>query len=151
MVFSRAELGAAERTDTWHDGWVVSMGDLVLVATHPQAPTEPDLWRSDHAALLDAVQAREPDLVLGDLNATIDHAPLRALADAGLRDAAEVANAGWQPTWPAGDRWRVLLPVPPLAGIDHVLVGPRMAVVSVRTVDLPGSDHRGVVAEVARK
>ncbi|CAI9418572.1 endonuclease/exonuclease/phosphatase family protein [Nocardioides sp. T2.26MG-1] len=151
MVFARAELAAAEPTDTWLDGWVVTMGDLVVVATHPQAPTEPDLWRSDHAALLDVVRDRHPDLVLGDLNATVDHAPLRALADAGLRDAAEVANAGWQPTWPAGRRWGMLPPVPPLAGIDHVLVGPRLAVVSVRTVGLPGSDHRGVVAEVARK
>lgn len=152
MVFSATELGRAERTATWHDGWVVSMGDLVVVATHPQAPTEPDLWRSDHAALLDAVRRHDPDLVLGDFNATVDHAPMRALADAGLRDAVELANGGWQPTWPAGDRWRVLgLAVPPLTQIDHVLVGPRLAAVSAHTADLPGSDHRAVIAVVARR
>ncbi len=151
MVFARAELGPAERTDTWHDGWVVPVGDLLVVATHPQAPTEPDLWRSDHAALLDVVRTRHPDLVLGDLNATVDHAPMRALADAGLRDAAELANTGWAPTWPTSDRWWGLLPGPPLVAIDHVLVGRRLAVVAVRTAELPGSDHRAVVAEVARK
>ncbi|MDI6910240.1 endonuclease/exonuclease/phosphatase family protein [Nocardioides sp.] len=152
MVFAATELGRAERTATWHDGWVVSMGDLVVVATHPQAPTEPELWRSDHAALLDTVRQHDPDLVLGDFNATDDHAPMRALADAGLRDAAELADEGWQPTWPAGGRWRVLgLVVPPLTRIDHVLVGPRLAAVSVHTAVLPGSDHRAVIAVVARR
>lgn len=151
MVFARTELGPAERTDTWHDGWVVTMGDLVVVATHPQAPTEPDLWRSDHAALLDAVRGHHPDLVLGDLNATVDHAPVRALVDAGVRDAAELANAGWLPTWPFNGRWRLGVALPPLVAIDHVLVGPRLAVEAVHTVDLPGSDHRAVVATLARK
>ncbi|WP_296607138.1 endonuclease/exonuclease/phosphatase family protein [Nocardioides sp.] len=151
MVFARAELGSSEPLDTWHEGWVVSMDDLVVVATHPQAPTEPDLWRSDHATLLDVVRERRPDLVLGDLNATNDHRPVRALVDAGLRDAAELANAGWQPTWPFGDRWRLVFALPPLVAIDHVLVGPRLAVEEVHTVHLPGSDHRAVVATVARK
>ncbi|HYF74233.1 MAG TPA: endonuclease/exonuclease/phosphatase family protein, partial [Nocardioides sp.] len=151
MVFARTELGPAVRTDTWHDGWVVPMGDLVVVATHPQAPTEPDIWRADHAALLDAVREHDPDLVLGDLNATADHAPMRVLADAGLRGAGELANEGWQPTWPASGRWSFVVGLPPLAQIDHVLVGPRLAAVSQHTVDLPGSDHRAVVAEVALK
>ena len=45
--------------------------------------------------------ADDADLVVGDLNATPDHAPIRELADAGWRDAAELANEGWLPTWPA--------------------------------------------------
>jgi endonuclease/exonuclease/phosphatase (EEP) superfamily protein YafD len=152
MVFASTPLGRAERTATWHDGWVVSLGELVVLATHPQAPTDPDLWRADHAALLDAVLEHHPDLVLGDFNATGDHGPMRALADAGLRDVGELANEGWQPTWPSNGRWSVLgLAVPPLAQIDHVLIGPRLAAISMRTADLPGSDHRAVVAEVARK
>jgi len=151
MVFSRAELGPAERIDTWHDGWVVPMGDLVVVAAHPQAPTQPDLWRADHAALLRTVRERQPDLVLGDLNATADHAPMRRLADAGLRDVGELLDDGWQPTWPSSGRWSVLgVAAPPLAQIDHVLVGPRLAAVGMRTVAIPGSDHRAVIAEVAR-
>nr|WP_049774404.1 MULTISPECIES: endonuclease/exonuclease/phosphatase family protein [unclassified Nocardioides] len=151
MVFSSTELGRPERTATWYDGCVVRAGDLVVVPTHPQAPTEPDLWRSDHAALLDAVRRHDPDLVLGDLNATDDHAPMRALTDTGLRDAVELANGGCQRTWPAGGRWQVIgLAAPPLTRIDHVLVGSRLAVVSVRTADLPSSDHRAVVAVLAR-
>ena len=41
--------------------------------------------------------------------------------------------------------------MPSLVQIDHVLVGPRMAAIDVHTVDLPGSDHRAVVATVARR
>ena len=33
--------------------------------------------------------------------------------------------------------------------IDHVLVGPRLTGLDLHTVDVPGSDHRGLVAEVA--
>jgi endonuclease/exonuclease/phosphatase (EEP) superfamily protein YafD len=152
MVFSRAELGPAERTDTRHDGWIVTMDDLTLIATHPQAPTQPDIWTDDHAALLAAVREHQPDLVLGDFNATDDHAPMRALADAGYRDVGELANEGWQPTWPANDRWALLPGLSfPAAQIDHVLVGPRMAAIGQHTVEIPGSDHRAVVALVARK
>lgn len=152
MVFARTELGEAERTETWHDGWIVPWGDLTVVATHPQAPTVPELWHSDHAALLDAVRANDPDLVVGDFNATADHAPMRTLEEAGYRDVGELANQGWQPTWPSSGRVRVLgVPVPSLAQIDHVLVGPRLAALGMHTVAIPGSDHRAVVAEVASK
>lgn len=152
MVFARTELGEPERTDTWHDGWIVAWGDLTVVATHPQAPTVPDLWRSDHDALLAAVRERDPDLVVGDFNATADHAPMRALADAGYRDVGELANQGWQPTWPSSGRVSVLgIPVPSLAQIDHVLVGSELAAIGMHTRAIPGTDHRAVVAEVAAK
>ncbi|WP_395657530.1 endonuclease/exonuclease/phosphatase family protein [Nocardioides sp.] len=151
MVFALERLGPAEALATTHGGWVVALGDLTLVATHPQAPTVPEDWRADHAVLLATVEADHPDLVVGDLNATSDHAPMRALADAGYRDVGELADQGWQPTWPAQGSWSLGLPTPPLAQIDHVLVGPRLAAIGMHTVDVPGSDHRAVVALVARK
>ncbi len=70
----------------------------------------------------------DPDLVVGDFNATADHEPMRSLADAGYRDVGELANEGWQPTWPSGDAVELLgVSVPSLVQIDHVLVGPRLA------------------------
>ena len=152
MVFARTELTPVAPDPTWPDGWVVAWGDLTVVAAHPHAPTEPDLWRSAHDALHAVVVDREADLVVGDLNATADHAPVRALADAGLRDVGELANQGWQPTWPSSGAVDVLgVPVPSLAQIDHVLVGPRLAAISMHTRDIPGSDHRAVIAVVAPK
>ena len=151
MVFARRELRAEAPLATTHEGWVLGMGDLTVVAAHPQAPTAVADWHADHARLLAAATEHDADLVVGDLNATTDHAPLRALADAGYRDAGELANDGWQPTWPSSARWTLLGPVPALAQIDHVLVGPRLTATGMHTVAIPGSDHRAVVAVVARK
>lgn len=152
MLFARTELESVAELDTWHDAWVADMGDLRVIGVHPWAPTEVELWRDDFEAVEQAVSDHDPDLVVGDFNATSDHAPMRALADAGYRDAGELANEGWQPTWPAAHRVSVLgIPVPSLVQIDHVLVGPRMAALDMRTFELPGSDHRAVVATVARK
>jgi endonuclease/exonuclease/phosphatase family metal-dependent hydrolase len=119
---------------------------------HPHSPVDAALWRRDHATIRAAVASGSPDLVVGDFNATPDHAPMRALADEGYRDVADLANEGWQPTWPANGLYRVLgVPLPRLAPIDHVLVGERLAALGSSTVDLAGTDHRPVVAEVARK
>ncbi|WP_395694459.1 endonuclease/exonuclease/phosphatase family protein [Nocardioides sp.] len=149
MVFARSPLTLVAPLATTQEGWVARVDGLVVVAAHPQAPTLPADWHADQAALLAAVHEHAPDLVLGDLNATTDHASLRRLARSGHRDVVELTNGGWQPTWPAGRRWAVLGSALPVARIDHVLAGPRMAALSTRTVALPGSDHRAVVATVA--
>ena len=76
--------------------------EVTVVVTHPESPMgDGHGWRSDHDALRAAVAHEQPDLLLGDLNATVDHARFRDLLETGLRDAAEVANSGWQPTWPS--------------------------------------------------
>jgi endonuclease/exonuclease/phosphatase (EEP) superfamily protein YafD len=152
MVFARAVLGTPKPIGTLHEGWAVPMGDLEVLAVHPTAPTDGAEWRDDQAAVARAVDEFDPDLVVGDFNATVDHAAMGDLADAGYRDVGELANQGWQPTWPSGDRFEVLgVSLPSFAQIDHVLVGPRLAALSMHTVEIPGSDHRAVVAEVARK
>jgi endonuclease/exonuclease/phosphatase family metal-dependent hydrolase len=153
MVLSRFELGAPTRIPTRMDSWAVMLsgpdGPVRLLAVHPWPPTDPVAWEEDHAAVLSA--APGADLVVGDFNATPDHAPMRRLDAAGLHSVAERVNVGWQPTWPANAEFRLggLVPLPPLVQIDHVLVGPRLAALSSRTVELPGTDHLAVVAEVA--
>lgn len=152
MVFSRLPLGTPERLPTRNDAWRVEVDGLTLLAVHPVAPTEPASWRADHAAVLAAAKASDADLVVGDFNATLDHRPLRRLAADGWRSVAELANEGWQPTWPANGVIGLLgLPVPSLVQIDHVLVGRRLAALGTHTVLVPGTDHRAVVAAVARK
>jgi endonuclease/exonuclease/phosphatase (EEP) superfamily protein YafD len=81
-------------------------------------------------------------LVGGDFNATYGNAQFRSLLTDGYTDAAERAGAAWTATYPSG------YVVPPVLGIDHVLVRSAQAR-SVQTVTLPGSDHRGLVAHVA--
>lgn len=152
MVLSRSPLGDPVPVGTGHQSWQVSVDALTLLAVHPYSPTVPAQWRADHAAIAAAADAVQPDLIVGDFNATLDHRPMRALAAGGWRSVAELANEGWEPTWPDNSVVRVLgLPLPLLVQIDHVLVGPRLAAISSYTVDIPGSDHRAVIAEVARK
>ncbi|MGH9271923.1 MAG: endonuclease/exonuclease/phosphatase family protein, partial [Ilumatobacteraceae bacterium] len=82
----------------------------------------------------------EPAIVAGDLNATFDHRQFRDLLDTGLRDAVEQAGAGYVPTYPVGRRF------PPLISIDHILTRGRITATDVETQELPGTDHRALLA-----
>jgi endonuclease/exonuclease/phosphatase family metal-dependent hydrolase len=84
-------------------------------------------------------------MVLGDFNSTVDARPFRELLTGGFHDATEQAGVGNPPTYPADSA------IPPLIGIDHVIIRDGTAV-SLSTVHVPGSDHRGLAAtvEIAR-
>lgn len=151
MVWSRTPLGEEQRVATDMQSWVVPVEDeepFTILAVHPAAPVEVGVWRRDHAAVLAAAEAVDADVVAGDLNATLDHAPLRALVEAGWRDVTEQAGAGWQPTWPSNGLFASL----PLAlvQIDHVLVGEGWVGLDSRTVEVEGTDHLALVVRIAR-
>lgn len=82
-----------------------------------------------------------PVLVGGDFNATIDVPQFRGLLRNGYADATEQAGAGFTPTYPADRAF------PPLLAIDHVLTRGAVAH-SVDSIELPGSDHRGLLVTV---
>ena len=152
MVFTRERPEDASPLGTTWDGWELRVGSLTMLAVHPVSPVDVSEWREDHVAVREAAVAADADLVVGDLNATTDHEPMRRLADEGFRSATELANEGWQPTWPARGRTSLVgIPLPHLVQIDHVLLGPSLAALGTRTLDIPGTDHRAVVAEVAVK
>ncbi|MBM7791258.1 endonuclease/exonuclease/phosphatase family protein [Tenggerimyces flavus] len=122
-------------------------GPLRFYAVHPFPPIpigDNSRWQSDHVALAKAltVDRRKRVVVAGDFNATPDHPAMRALDELGYLDAADVAGAGVQPTWPLGRSY------PPLFAIDHVLVTASLGVSSVSLVTVPGTDHRGVLASL---
>lgn len=126
---------------------VPDAGTVLLDAVHPLPPIVPDWtaqWRGALAALPDAAPDDERRLLLGDFNATLDHAPLRNLLARGWVDAADAVGAGLVPTFSAMAYGE---PVPPVT-IDHVLVDRRTTVRAVRTVSLPGSDHRMLVVDL---
>ena len=89
-----------------------------------------------------------PTMVVGDFNATRDHPTFRSILDLGLHDAADQADSGWQPTWPTGARAWYLWPV---ITIDHVLVSPEFTGVRTTTLDVEGTDHRALVADLDRR
>lgn len=118
---------------------------LQLAHPLPPVPGQVSLWKRELGRVADAVAAQRtgPMLVAGDFNASQDHAAFRAvLAAGGLQDAARRADRSRTPTWPMEGP-----PLPPFVQIDHVLVRD-FSVRDVRFLDLPGSDHRAVLADL---
>ncbi len=122
-------------------------GPAVLVeSAHPLAPyafTDAvlDDWRGDLAAQPRATPAGPLRIVLGDFNATLDHALLRDLIASGYRDAADTVGKGLIGTWGPYDGDLI----PPVT-IDHVLADKRIGVRDVSVHPVPASDHRSVFA-----
>lgn len=121
-----------------------ALGAVRVVAVHAAAPV-PGLtreWVSELAMLRRwCGPGRGPNIVIGDFNATLDHAVLRS-GSAGCTDAAADRGNGLVATWPS--RWPRWFG----AQIDHVFVngGPRPA--SLAVLDLRGSDHRALLTSV---
>jgi endonuclease/exonuclease/phosphatase family metal-dependent hydrolase len=117
---------------------------LEIAAVHPNPPIGPpevDLWREGLRSLPAGSEA-SPRILAGDFNATLDHAEMGRVLDAGYRDAADAVGAGLVATWRSGQ------PLLPPLTIDHVLVGPGIGVQEFGADDLAESDHRAVTAEV---
>jgi endonuclease/exonuclease/phosphatase (EEP) superfamily protein YafD len=157
MVFSRSRLGGVQRLGTPFGSYAMDVaapgGPVHLLAVHPRPPIgDVGGWRSDQGAVRHAARAADgPTMVVGDLNATPDHVPMRVLAALGYRDGASEANAGWQPTWPVGRRLPLIgVTVPTLVAIDHVLVRDGLRVAGIESMRVSGSDHRALLAVVTR-
>ncbi|MFC5830010.1 endonuclease/exonuclease/phosphatase family protein [Nonomuraea insulae] len=114
---------------------------IEFIDAHPFPPLGPQV--TDWNVAMDAFPSAAADrvrIIAGDFNASLDHAALRGLLSRGYKDAADQVGAGLIPTWPANKR------VPPLITIDHVLVDQRVGVQEVTVHDVPGTDHRAVLA-----
>lgn len=149
MVFSRAEVSRVADVPTLFESLVVQSHGLRVLATHPAPPTLAGHWRADQRTLLAAAQEYRVDLVVGDLNASLDHPTLRDLVDAGWRDSVELANDGFAPTWPVDTSFPILGLLPPTVQIDHVMVTDDWAVVESGNRAIDGTDHKAVYAEIS--
>jgi len=120
------------------------LGDVTVVAYHAASPVRGRMaaWRADLAMLSRWCGGEGRAVVLGDLNATLDHSALRAGA-AGCTDAAAALGAGLVPTWGPSAAARALGPQ-----IDHVLATAGIDPAAFEVRDLAGSDHRIVVARL---
>jgi endonuclease/exonuclease/phosphatase (EEP) superfamily protein YafD len=119
---------------------------LTVTAVHPRPPAplaSQAAWRSDLRAVRPL--CTRDAVVAGDLNATVDHSPLRAVLVDGCRDAAEETGQGLRATW-SGGPLGLLRPT-----IDHVLTGAGWRASGSGVLALPGSDHRAVWARVVRR
>ncbi|GJF12464.1 hypothetical protein NGTWS0302_01890 [Mycolicibacterium cyprinidarum] len=126
--------------------------DPLLASVHIMSPVAGDHntvddWRLGMAGAKEQLnffaRTAGPAAVIigGDYNSTPDLRQFRDLLTNGYRDAVEQTGAGFAPTYPS-NTWH-----PPIIVIDHVLTR-NAAATSIRTVDIPGSDHRALLATV---
>ncbi|MDQ1347436.1 MAG: vancomycin resistance protein VanJ, partial [Acidobacteriota bacterium] len=105
----------------------------VNVISSPRIPRDPLLER-----VVEMIERRSPDVVLGDFNAPRRSRALARLP-AGFRHAYDAAGSGWSATWPA----RL-----PLLAIDQTIVGPRLEVRAYSLHTTRISDHRLQLTEL---
>jgi len=120
-----------------------SSGPVRVFSVHANSPGS---W-SDHrrrnaqlVLLASIVRSDDtPTVVVGDLNTVSwDRAMWRLCVNSGLR-------VGTEPTTPTFPSLLGLALIP----IDHVLVSPGTSIVHSATFFIPGSDHRGLIADIA--
>lgn len=124
----------------------------LLASVHVYSPIAGDAntvaeWRGGMASakvqLDNFARTAGPAAVIigGDYNSTPDMRQFRDLLSNGYRDAVQESGSGFAPTFPSNRHY------PPVITIDHVLTR-NAAAESVRTIEIPGSDHRALLATV---
>jgi endonuclease/exonuclease/phosphatase (EEP) superfamily protein YafD len=141
-VYSRLPI----RNMPGHIGWATLTlpGRVIRIANvHPVVPSPgaASRWRNS-LSRLPSSGSGPPWVLLGDFNATLDHAALREVLSRGYRDAGEVTGNGLVPTWPVGR------PFPPQVTIDHVFADSRLGIADYGVDDVSGTDHRAVHASL---
>ncbi|NMO92992.1 endonuclease/exonuclease/phosphatase family protein [Actinomycetospora sp. TBRC 11914] len=132
------------RFDPWLELSDGRLGALRLVAVHVSAPVPQKIgsWARELPQLQTWCRPGAGPVVLaGDFNATLDHRFFRD-GTRGCQDAGVVSGQGLVGTWNAAWPWWAG------AQIDHVLTGGGPEPVDMTVLDLPGSDHRAVLARV---
>ncbi|WP_330253658.1 endonuclease/exonuclease/phosphatase family protein [Nocardia sp. NBC_00565] len=148
-IFSRYPLRDTKKYDGFLlDNLTATMehpqrGAVAVFAFHPVPPSvDFPAWSSELGKIREILDAQQgPAIVGADFNATRDHSAFRALLRGRFVAAADQAGAGPLLTFPADRRWG------PVIGIDHILVADGTAA-DVRSLTIPGSDHRAVLARV---
>jgi endonuclease/exonuclease/phosphatase (EEP) superfamily protein YafD len=120
------------------------LGGRTFRAVHATAPLMRRLiptWHDDLAVLGRWCRAEPTPIVVGDFNSTLDHSAFRA-ALGGAHSAVEGTGKGLVGTYPAAfPRWFGI-------HIDHVLVPAGTLTRRLEVLDIAGTDHRAVLAEV---
>lgn len=151
-LWSRYPIIASGRDETFSRGLIyarVQVPDTdfetTVVSTHMPPPRSAfDSWRNDITRLGPALRgfpSGGPVVVGGDLNATPDVREFRQLLQDGYRDGAAQAGAGLTRTHPSHAI------IPPLLAVDHIMTRDA-TVTSLRTIQVPGSDHLALAANV---
>lgn len=115
-----------------------------FVSVHTTSPTPQswDLWRKSLTEMQQLTKRTGTQYVLmGDFNATYDHAVFRNLLGTRFQDAARASGHGLVFSWPVDKPW-----LPAFSGIDHIVTERGVVAGQVSAVRIGGSDHRALLA-----
>lgn len=119
--------------------------EVTNVHALPPVDARVDQWRSDLEAVGRVAERPGNRLLIGDFNATYDHAEFRQLLGAGpgLVDVGAASGSRLVPTWP--------LEGPRLPGItiDHLVTSPQVGSSGYQVHPVPGTDHAAVLATLS--
>ncbi|MCB7135172.1 endonuclease/exonuclease/phosphatase family protein [Cellulosimicrobium marinum] len=116
-----------------------------VTAVHPVPPLlrTTSTWHDELLRLGARARAdAQPQVLVGDFNATYDHASFRALLGDRFQDATRSAGHGLNLSWSARPG------TPDLLDLDHVVTDRENVVTDVGSVAVRGSDHRAILATV---
>lgn len=117
---------------------------VALVSVHPKTPIESSWFASRNKRLAGAFAAasgrREPAILAGDFNVSVFSPVYQALVEQSDLQASR-KGFGILPTYRNGYG-------PLMIPIDHILTNKGFRTTSFRTRDIPGSDHKAVIADL---
>lgn len=126
-------------------------GDLTLggkavrfVSAHPNSPHKggQGLWSEGLGTIQSLADYDHSYVIMGDFNATWDHARFRELLGDAFVDAGEQAGEGFHMSYPANRK------IPPMIEIDHIVYAKDsgIRVGNLQNVEIAGTDHMALLA-----
>jgi endonuclease/exonuclease/phosphatase family metal-dependent hydrolase len=120
-----------------------------FVSVHTTSPTsgEWSQWKrslSEIQSFGEHADINTTYVLMGDFNATYDHAAFRDMLGTRFTDAAREAGDGLTMTWPSNRAH-----IPRLVSIDHIVLDKGVMAGNMEVVGIPGSDHAALLATIA--
>lgn len=124
------------------DGTVIRFGSV-----HPFSPrpSNQGLWDRGLGSISQLHEDDHTFVLMGDFNATWDHASFRYLLGGRFVDAGENAGEWFYMTYPANKKLFGMIPVPAAVEIDHIVHDRGVVVGDLDAVTIAGSDHKALL------
>lgn len=116
-------------------------------SVHPFSPrpSNQGLWDRGLSSISQLQGDEHTFVLMGDFNATWDHASFRYLLGDRFVDSGENAGEWFHMTYPANKTLFGVIPVPAAVEIDHIVHDRGVVVGDLDTVSIAGSDHKALL------
>lgn len=116
-------------------------------SVHPYSPrpSNKGLWDRGLGSISRLLGDEHTFVLMGDFNATWDHASFRQLLGGRFVDSGENAGEWFHMTYPSNASLFSIIPIPAFAEIDHIVHDRGVVVGDLATVNVQGSDHRALL------